>query len=240
MLELSGVTKAYRRGEVVAVKHLSLAVKPGEIFGFLGPNGAGKTTTIKMMAGILPPDEGTITLKGIPVWPDPLKAKRHIGYVPDTPQIYPQLTGLEYLRFVADIYQVPLSQREKEVEERARALELLDHLEDRVRDYSHGMQQKLALIASLLPRPYLWILDEPMVGLDPRAVHTVKTWMQEYASQGNIVFFSTHILEVAERLVDRVGIIHHGELVAVGTLEELRQGEQGASLEHIFLALTES
>ncbi|MDI3270545.1 MAG: ABC transporter ATP-binding protein, partial [Bacillota bacterium] len=172
MLELSKVTKAYRHGEVVAVKTLSLTVRPGEIFGFLGPNGAGKTTTIKIIAGILPPDEGSITLQGIPVWPDPLEAKKRIGYVPDTPQIYPQLTGLEYLRFVADIYQVPLSQREKEVEERAGALELLDHLEDRIRDYSHGMQQKLALIASLLPKPYLWILDEPMVGLDPRAVHT--------------------------------------------------------------------
>lgn len=216
-------------------------MQPGEIFGFLGPNGAGKTTTIKMIAGLLRPDAGTVQLGGVDVWSDPIEAKRRIGFVPDTPELYTQLTGLEYLNFVGDVYGVPVRQREEQVDRLGRMFELRDALGDRVASYSHGMQQKLALMGALLHKPPVWILDEPMVGLDPRSAHLLKELMAEHCKAGNIVFFSTHILEVAERLCDRVGIIKGGRLIACGTMDELRSQRSagGESLEKIFLELTE-
>lgn len=220
---------------------MDLTVAAGEIFGFLGPNGAGKTTTIKMISGLLRPDAGSVHLGDIDVWANPLEAKRRIGFVPDTPELYKQLTGLEYLNFIGDVYGVPVSQREEQAERLGHMFELRDALGDRISSYSHGMQQKLALMGALLHKPPVWILDEPMVGLDPRSAHLLKELMAEHCRDGNVVFFSTHILEVAERLCDRVGIIRRGKLIASGTMAELRERgtTRGESLEQIFLELTE-
>ncbi|MHB9145062.1 MAG: ABC transporter ATP-binding protein [Symbiobacteriia bacterium] len=250
MIELTNVSKSYRGGATKAVDGLTLAVRPGEIFGFLGPNGAGKTTTIKMLVGLLQPDEGTVRLDGVDVARDPLEAKRRIGYVPDNSELYDRLTGIEYLNFIGDVYGVAPAERTERIERLTGGFELTGALKDRIGSYSHGMQQKLALTAALLHEPPVWILDEPMVGLDPRSAHDLKQLMAAHCAQGNTVFFSTHVLEVAERLCDRVGIINKGKLIALGTMEELRWGQQGGpqpggvqpgeSLEQIFLELTEA
>lgn len=237
LIKLAGVTKRYQGGKV-AVDSLNLEVRPGEIFGFLGPNGAGKTTTIKLLIGLLTPDEGQIEVRGIDVLRDPVAAKRCIGYVPDNPDLYDRLTGLEYLNFIADVFEVPVRERQERILRFGDMFELTADLTGRISGYSHGMQQKLALISALVHQPPVWILDEPMVGLDPRAAHVLKGLMAEHVRAGNIVFFSTHVLEVAERLCDRVGIINHGKLVAYGTLAELRRSEGDGSLEQIFLELT--
>lgn len=240
MLKLEGVSKSYQRGGKPAVDNLNLHVAPGEIFGFLGPNGAGKTTTIKMVVGLLRPDAGKIAVNGKDALQDPLGAKEQIGYVPDTAVLYDRLTGIEFLRLVADVRRVDSAVRKERIAELAAMFELTEALPELVQSYSHGMRQKLALIAALLAKPPLLIFDEPMVGLDPRSNHLLKELMRRYCEEGHAVFFSTHILEVAERLCDRVGIIRGGRLVAVGTMEELRsQGRADASLESIFLELTE-
>lgn len=239
MIELSGVSKSYGGGTKKAVDNLSLTIRPGEIFGFLGPNGAGKTTTIKMIVGLLRPDSGTIRINGYDVTTQPLEAKRQIGFVPDTPEVYEKLTGLEYLNFIADVYGVSPAERRARIERFASAFELTAALRDRISGYSHGMQQKLVVMSALLHSPPVWILDEPMIGLDPRSAHTLKELMAEHTRQGNTLFFSTHILEVAEKLCDRVAIIKNGRIIACGTLDELRKGN-GGSLEEIFLELTES
>ncbi|MCL6589135.1 MAG: ABC transporter ATP-binding protein [Firmicutes bacterium] len=239
MIEIRNVSKSYNKGTVKAVDNLTLQVKPGEIFGFLGPNGAGKTTTIKMMVGLLNPDEGTITMKGADIQKKPLEAKRNIGYVPDNPDIYERLTGTEYLNFMADVYQVPAPLRRERIQYFLESFELTDAVSDLIKSYSHGMKQKIVLTGALLHNPALWILDEPMVGLDPKSAHLLKDLMRKHCDQGNTVFFSTHILEVAEKLCDRIGIIHNGRLIASGTMDELRQGAQSESLEKIFLELTE-
>jgi len=238
---LEGLSKSYRRSGVKAVGGLSLRVRAGEIFGFLGPNGAGKTTTIKMIVGLLNPDAGRVLIKGRDLAKEPLAVKRSIGYVPDEPRLYERLTGWEYLNFIADVFGVGTAERRRRLGKLLAAFELETAVRDLIQSYSHGMKQKLAIIAALLHEPDLWILDEPMTGLDPRAAHVFKELMREHCAAGRTVFFSTHILEVAERLCDRVGIIKGGRLVACGTMAELREarGETRESLEKIFLELTE-
>lgn len=241
MLRISSISKSYAKGKIKAVDNLNLEVKAGEIFGFLGPNGAGKTTTIKMIVGLLRQDAGEITVNGFNTVKEPLKAKASIGFVPDNPDLYDRLTGLEYLNFIADVYQVPTKLRQERMSRLLEMFGLSSAVSDVVQSFSHGMKQKLALTGALIHEPPLLILDEPMVGLDPRSAHLFKELMHEHCRQGKTVFFSTHILEVAERLCDRIGIINRGNLVACGTMEELRQGaDRQESLEKIFLELTEN
>lgn len=239
MIDIRNVSKSYNKGSVKAVDNLSLRVDKGEIFGFLGPNGAGKTTTIKMIIGLLNPDEGSIIINGTDIGKNALEAKRSIGYVPDNPNLYERLTGTEYLNFMADVYQVSAEQRRQRIEHYLEMFGLNDAASDLIKSYSHGMKQKIALTGALIHNPAVWILDEPMVGLDPKSAHLLKEQMREHCGKGNTVFFSTHILEVAEKLCDRIGIIHKGMLVASGTMDELRQGDNKDSLENIFLELTD-
>jgi ABC-2 type transport system ATP-binding protein len=239
MIKIQNVTKSYSKGKIKAVDELNLHVKKGEIFGFIGPNGAGKTTTIKMLTGILAPDSGEIYINGKNIKTDTIEVKRSIGYVPDSQEIYDRLTGMEYLNFIGDIYGVSSIQRRERIERYLELFALKSAIGDLIRSYSHGMKQKLMLIAALLHEPPLWLLDEPLVGLDPRAALTLKEAMRAHCNNGSTVFFSTHVLEVAEKLCDRIGIIKDGKLIASGTLEELRSGETGASLEHIFFEITQ-
>lgn len=243
MIDIRNISKSYNKGAVRAVDRLGLHVKKGEIFGFLGPNGAGKTTTIKMIVGLLNPDEGDIFIDGTNIWDNPTKAKKKLGYVPDNPNLYERLTGVEYLKFMADIYQVPPGLRKERIDHYLEMFGLKDAASDLIKSYSHGMKQKIAITGALIHDPDVWILDEPMVGLDPKSSHLLKTGMREHCDRGKTVFFSTHILEVAEKLCDRIGIIHKGKLIAVGTIDELRQGVglSGGmeSLENIFLEMTE-
>jgi ABC-2 type transport system ATP-binding protein len=239
VLSIEGLSKTYRGSGVKAVDDLHLAVESGEIFGFLGPNGAGKTTTIKAVVGLLKPDAGRITVDGVDAWARPVEAKRRIGFVPDTPELYEKLTGREYLSFIADIFEVPPETREQRAGELLEMFDLQGATTDLIQSYSHGMKQKLAVVAALLHRPALLILDEPMTGLDPKSSHLFKEMMRQLCDAGGSVFFSTHVLEVAERLCDRIGIINKGRLVAVGTMDQLRQqATGGSSLESIFLELT--
>jgi len=239
MIEIKHLSKSYNKGTVKAVDDLNLNIRSGEIFGFLGPNGAGKTTTIKMMVGLLNPDSGTIRLAGFDTRENPLEAKRQIGYVPDNPDVYDRLTGVEYLNFLADVYEVPAKERRERIRQLLDMFGLADAVGDLIKSYSHGMKQKIALTGALLHNPSVWILDEPMVGLDPKSSHLLKEYMRKHCNEGNTVFFSTHVLEVAEKLCDRIGIINKGKLIAMGTMKELRHGDQADSLENIFLELTE-
>jgi len=239
MIELKQVTKTYAKNNKQAVDNLTLRVEGGELFGFIGPNGAGKTTTIKLMTGILAPDEGTIVMAGHDMAKDRLEAQRLIGYVPDGNDLYDRLTGMEYLNFMADVYQVDAARRKEHIEKYLEIFELKDAVNSQIRSYSKGMKQKLVVIGALIHNPPIWILDEPLGGLDPRAAHLLKEEMIRHCKEGNTVFFSTHVLEVAEKLCTRIGVIDHGSLRALGTLEELRSGEKGASLEELFLELTD-
>ncbi len=239
MINIINVSKSYNKGSVKAVDSLSLKVNKGEIFGFLGPNGAGKTTTIKMMVGLLNADEGQILINGKDIRQNAIEAKRELGFVPDTPNLYDRLTGLEYLSFMADVYRVPAQERKKRIDHFLEMFGLTKTASDLIKSYSHGMKQKIALTGALIHNPAVWVLDEPMVGLDPKSSHLLKEQMREHCDKGNTVFFSTHILEVAEKLCDRIGIIHNGKLIAIGTMEELKQGDKAGSLENIFLELTE-
>ena len=240
MIELTNVSKSYNRNKVKAVDNLTLTVKPGEIFGFLGPNGAGKTTTIKMTVGLLRPDAGRILVEGYDVTVDSLKAKQITTYVPDYPAIYERLTGLEYLNFIGDVYGVPKEARIERIQRWLDVFELAQVITNPIQSYSHGMKQKIVLTASLLPAPRIMILDEPLVGLDPRAAYQLKDLFREHCEQGKTLLFSTHIMEVAEKLCDRIGIIHNGRLIACGTMQELKAlGQAEQSLESIFLELTE-
>lgn len=239
MIELIGVSKSYAKGSVKAVDDVVLTVKPGEIFGFLGPNGAGKTTTIKMIVGLLQPDSGIIKVAGVDVLKDPLTAKRQLGFVPDQPQVYDRLTGIEYLNFLADVYQVPEKIRKERIEHFLGIFGIQDAIGDLVQSYSHGMKQKLVLSGALLHNPPVWIMDEPMVGLDPRSSFLLKDLMAEHCRQGYTVFFSTHILEVAERLCDRLAIINKGKIIACGTLDEIKEHHEKETLEKTFLELTQ-
>lgn len=239
MIELMEVTKVYKGG-VKAVDNLNLSVNSGELFGFIGPNGAGKTTTIKMMVGLLEPTSGSVKIDGYDVKTNPLDVKKRIAYVPDDPNVYEKLTGLEYLNFIADVYNVPSTVRKERMERLLNVFEMTSSVGSLIESYSHGMRQKIILIGALLHDPSVWILDEPMVGLDPRAAFELKTMMREHCEQGHTVFFSTHVLEVAEKLCDRIGIIDKGHLIACGTLDELRHGQQNESLEQLFLQLTDA
>ncbi|MFO7733841.1 MAG: ABC transporter ATP-binding protein [Candidatus Aminicenantes bacterium] len=239
MIELTQVSKSYNKGQVKAVDDLTLTVEPGEIFGFLGPNGAGKTTTIKMIVGLLKPDAGQVRVDGFDVAREPLAAKQVTTYVPDTPAVYERLTGLEYLNFIGDVYGVPREARLERVGKWLEIFELAAAVSDPIQSYSHGMKQKIVLTAALLPGPRVMVLDEPLVGLDPRAAHQIKEMFREHCDEGKTLFFSTHIMEVAEKLCDRIGIIHKGRLVASGSMEELRAlDQQEHSLEDIFLEVT--
>ncbi|EEG78014.1 ABC transporter ATP-binding protein [Dethiobacter alkaliphilus] len=239
MIEISNLSKSYNNGAIKAVDELNLEVKAGEIFGFLGPNGAGKTTTIKMMVGLLKPDNGTITINGHSVTESPLAAKQSISFVPDTPEVYEKLTGIEYLNFLGDAYGVSGEIRRERINALLDLFELKGAVSDLIQTYSHGMRQKIILIGALLHEPEVFILDEPMVGLDPKSANNLKNYMREHCNKGNTVFFSTHVLEVAEKLCDRIGIIHKGKLIACGTMAELNNlSEDQESLEKIFLELT--
>jgi ABC-2 type transport system ATP-binding protein len=241
MLDLRHVSKSYNKGKVKAVDDLSLVVRPGEIFGFLGPNGAGKTTTIKLIVGLLNPDAGTISVNGYDTRREALKCKAITSYVPDYPAVYDRLTGMEYLNFIGDVYGVPRADRLARIEKWLEIFELTQAVSSPIQSYSHGMKQKIVLIAALLPGPQVMVLDEPLVGLDPRAAHHLKELMREHCDQGKTLFFSTHVMEVAEKLCDRIGIISRGKLIACGTMEELKNldKEGGQSLESIFLELTD-
>lgn len=239
MLQIHNISKSYAKSRVKAVDDLSIKVNAGELFGFLGPNGAGKTTTIKMITGILTPDSGDISIDGIRLRDDEIAAKRRIGYVPDAQDAFDRLTGLEYLSFMADVYRVDKQSRTEGIEKWTTMFGIANALGEPVRSFSRGMKQKLTITGSLLHKPKLWILDEPMVGLDPHSAHRLKEEMRAHCDNGNTVFFSTHVLDVAERLCDRVGIINHGKLIAAGTLDELRHGENNSTLEQLFLGLTE-
>ncbi|SDW66019.1 ABC-2 type transport system ATP-binding protein [Marininema mesophilum] len=242
MIWLGNVSKSYEKGGELAVDRLQLQVKPGEIFGFLGPNGAGKTTTIKMVTGILRPDEGEIEVDGVSMVDSPLEAKGRIGYVPDQPEAIMRVTGWEYLRFIADVYGVSEEERKVRLPQLLERYGMEEAVYDLMNGYSRGMKQKLAVIASLIHDPAVWILDEPMVGLDPQAAMVVKEEMKKWRDRGKTIFFSTHVLEVAERLCDRVAILQKGQLMAVGTMDELKQGSgvvaDEETLERLFLELT--
>ncbi len=240
MITIRNVSKTYN-GKVKAVDKISLDIQDGEIFGFLGPNGAGKTTAIKMMTGILEPDEGIIEISGHDIVKDTVAAKRSFGFVPDDPNIFPRLKAIEYLRFMGDIYQVPAGERAERVTSLAERFELADALADRIQSYSHGMRQKLVIMGALLHNPDVWILDEPMTGLDPKSSFQLKEMMHEHTDNGKSVFFSTHVLEVAEKICDRVAIIDHGRILFVGTIADMRRKFQtDASLEAMFLSLVEA
>lgn len=232
MLKIEHLTKAY--GEKKAVDDLSLHIQPGEIYGFIGHNGAGKTTTLKSVAGILDFDAGEIFVDGTSVKTDPIECKRKIAYIPDNPDLYDYMTGIKYLNFVADIFGVPADIRAERIREYSAAFELTENLAQPVSSYSHGMKQKLAVISALIHAPRLILMDEPFVGLDPKASHLLKEIMRRHCEGGGAIFFSTHVLEVAEKLCDKVAIISGGKLVRSGTMEEVK-GD--TSLESVFLEL---
>ena len=232
MLKIEHLTKIY--GDKKAVDDLSLHIRPGEIYGFIGHNGAGKTTTIKSCAGILQFEQGEITIDGKSVKADPLGCKQRLAYIPDNPDLYEFLSGIKYLNFVADIFGVSKADREARIEKYADLFDLTGDLAQPISAYSHGMKQKLAIIAAWLHRPRLVIMDEPFVGLDPKASHLLKGMMRELCDQGGAIFFSTHVLEVAEKLCDKVAIIKGGRLIRSGTMEEVKGDD---SLEQVFLEL---
>ena len=232
MLNIQHLTKTY--GEKKAVDDLNLHIAPGEIYGFIGHNGAGKTTTLKSVAGILPFDEGEITIGGLSMKRDPLICKRQMAYIPDNPDLYDFMTGIQFLNFIADIFAVPADVRQERIREYAGRFELTGDLAQPIAAYSHGMKQKLAIISAWLHQPRLIIMDEPFVGLDPKASHLLKGMMREFCDAGGAIFFSTHVLEVAEKLCDKVAIIRGGKLIRSGTMEEVKGDD---SLEEVFLEL---
>ena len=232
MLDIKGLTKCY--GEKKAVDDLSLHIAPGTIYGFIGHNGAGKTTTLKSIVGIQQFDAGEITIGGVSIQKDPLACKKQIAYIPDNPDLYDFMTGIKYLNFIADIFGVGSEVRKERIRKYADLFELTDDLAQPIATYSHGMKQKLAIIAAWLHEPKLILMDEPFVGLDPKASHLLKGMMREVCDQGGAIFFSTHVLEVAEKLCDKVAIIKGGKLIRSGTMEEVKGDD---SLEEVFLEL---
>jgi len=237
LIETEQLTKHY--GAKTAVEAVNFQVHGGEIFGFLGPNGAGKTTTIKMIVGLLKPTTGVVRVGGFDVQAQPIQAKSMTGYVPDEPNLYAKLTGRELLRFVGNLYQMDRKQVDRRLEELLRLFDLLQAADDTIDSYSHGMQQKTSLAAALMHDPKVLVLDEPTVGLDPRSARLIKDILKQMAERGAAIFLSTHILEIAERMCDRIGIINQGRLIAAGSMDDLRRMSQGeTSLEDIFLNLT--
>jgi ABC-2 type transport system ATP-binding protein len=238
LIETRDLMKRY--GDKVAVNNVNFNVYGGEVFGFLGPNGAGKTTTIKMIVGLLQPTSGSVKVAGYDVQTQPILAKASCGYVPDTPNLYAKLTGRELLRFVGDLYNLDRTQATRRIDELLRMFDLVRAAEDTVDSYSHGMQQKASLAAALMHDPRVLVLDEPTVGLDPKSARLIKDILRQLADRGAAVMLSTHILEIAERMCDRIGIINQGQLIAQGTMDELRALDKTGqtSLEDIFLDLT--
>ena len=240
MISIKNISKSYKKKEKF-IENFNLEIKDGEIFGFLGPNGAGKTTTIKMITGILEIDEGDILINNYSIKNQPIEAKRQFGFVPDNPDMFLRLKGIEYLNFMADIYEVTLEQRKKLIDELTDLFDIKNVLNDRIQSYSHGMRQKIIIIGSLLHEPKNWIIDEPMTGLDPKSTFELKKIMKEIAEKNKTVFFSTHILDVAEKLCDRIGIINNGKLLFVGTLDEMRKElKENKSLEELYMEITKN
>ena len=230
MLNIEHLTKTY--GEKKAVDDLSLHILPGEIFGFIGHNGAGKSTTLRCAVGILQFDEGSVSIDGTSLLEDPVKCKRELAYIPDNPDLYENLTGIQYLNFVADVFGIGADERMARIKQYGDLFEITDSLGDLISSYSHGMKQKVAIISALIHDPKLLVLDEPFVGLDPKATFTLKEIMREMCGKGTAIFFSTHVLDVAEKLCDKVAIIKHGRIIAAGSMKELTEGH---SLEEAFL-----
>jgi ABC-2 type transport system ATP-binding protein len=237
MIEIKDVSKTYGKNKK-AVDHLTWTVRDGSITGFIGPNGAGKSTTLHMITGVLNPDEGQILINGLDIQKQPLEAKKQFGFVPDEPDIFLRLTALEYLNFIGDIYGVSTEKRKKFIDETAPRFDMQNEMGHQILSFSHGMRQKVMVMGALIHEPSIWILDEPMVGLDPKAAFTVKEMMHEHAAKGYSVVFSTHVLEVAEKLCDQICMINHGMKIYDGTLEQLEEEHKGESLEDIFLAMT--
>jgi ABC-2 type transport system ATP-binding protein len=241
MIEIIGVSKSYNRGAVKAVDNVTLTIRNGEIFGFLGPNGAGKTTLIKMITGILNADAGEIKINAKNIRENPIEAKMQFGFVPDDPNIFTRLTGLEYLNFMADVYMVPPETRQGVMQPLLKRFEMASAAGDLIQSYSHGMKQKIVVIGALLHNPPVWILDEPMTGLDPRSSFDLKEMMREHADAGNTVFFSTHVLDVAEKVCDRVAIINKGKVILSGSMQEIHAHlRENQTLENLFLELTKN
>lgn len=234
------ISKSYGKGKN-AVEHFNMEIEPGQIVGFIGPNGAGKTTTINMLTGILAPTTGDIHINGNSITHQPLEAKKQFGFVPDSPDMFLRLKGIEYLNFMADVYEVATDTRTSKIQMLAKRFGLEAALNDTIASYSHGMRQKIIVMGALLHDPYLWVLDEPMTGLDPQSAYELKEMMRQHADNGKVVFFSTHVLEVAEKLCDKVVIINHGKILFTGTLEEIReQYGVNRTLEEIFLEMTKN
>jgi ABC-2 type transport system ATP-binding protein len=236
MLKINHLSKTYKGGKK-AVDDLSMEVEAGDIFGFIGPNGAGKTTTIKSIVGVLDFDKGDIFINGMSIAKDPLECKKITAYIPDNPDLYEYFTGIAYLNFIGDIFSVEQHEREESIKKYAGLLELTENLGDMISSYSHGMKQKLAIISALIHKPQLLVLDEPFVGLDPKSSYTLKTIMHELCETGSAIFFSTHVLDVAEKLCNKIAIIRDGKLIACGDTEAVK-GD--GSLEEVFLELTEN
>ncbi len=236
MIKAENLTMIYGK-DFKAVDDLSFEIKPGEIVGFAGPNGAGKTTVIKMLTGILKPASGRALINGFDIVKEPIKAKESFAYVADNPDILLQLTGLEYINYIADVYKVPSEDREKRIMELSERFGIKDSIGVPMKDYSHGMRQKTMVISALIHNPPAWILDEPMTGLDPSAAYELKQMMKEHAENNNAVLFSTHVLEVAEKLCDRIIIINHGKALYQGTVEDLQKKHEGKDLESIFIEM---
>lgn len=234
MLRIEHLTKSY--DEKKAVDDLTLHIGAGEIFGFIGHNGAGKSTTLKSAVGILKYDEGKIFINGVSIKDDPLKCKKELAYIPDNPDMYDFMSGIKYLNFIADVFKVPTDDRREKIHKYADIFELTDDLAQPISSYSHGMKQKLAVISAWMHDPKLIIMDEPFVGLDPKAAHILKEMMREHCDRGGAIFFSTHVLEVAEKLCDKVAIIKQGRLIKSGTMDEVKGDD---SLEEVFLELEE-
>ncbi len=240
MIKIENVSKTYGSG-VKAVDSVTLDIPDGAIFGFLGPNGAGKTTLIKMITGIIHADQGNILVDGTNIRTNPIEAKLKIGFVPDDPNMFLRLKGLEYLNFMADMYDVPKAGRSNDIKTLTERFGMQDALGDQMQSYSHGMRQKMILIGALIHKPKVWILDEPMTGLDPKSSFELKEMMREHADQGNVVFFSTHVLEVAEKVCDQIAVINKGKILYSGSLKDMRKSAQeDSSLEKIFLEMTEN
>lgn len=235
MLELNQLTKVYDK-KTRAVDSINLKVEAGEIFGFIGPNAAGKTTAIKMITGMLSPTEGTVIIEGIDISENPIEAKKKFTFVPDRPEIFDAITGYDYLNFIGDIYRVPLEKRKGRYEKFTIPFEIDEDLGKPINSFSHGMRQKLLISGALLPNPKLFILDEPLTGLDPKSARLLKDIMREHCNQGGTVFFSSHVLEVVENLCDRIAIINKGKIISVGTVSQIKA--ESDSLEDIFLEIT--
>jgi len=233
MLEIKNVSKTYNK-ETLACNKINLTIEPGDIYGFIGHNGAGKTTLLKSISGIINFDEGDITIFGLSITKNPLEAKKLIAYIPDNPDIYESLSGLEYLDFIADVFNVPLDKRQLLIDKYAEMFEIKDVLHNPISSYSHGMKQKIVIMSALIHEPKVMLLDEPFVGLDPKASFLLKEVFKELCQKGSLIFFSTHVLEVAEKLCNKVAIIKNGSIVANGKTEEVIQNE---SLEQIFMEL---